>query len=559
MHGVLAFSSALNGFPCPFDFPVGGDFTSVPLAQLLMEPKLHLHLLEQLERLWPGWPGSSILGCSLTSLGFSRIVQWTLHWNLHFFHQEFLQPRPQEIKVTKWRVTWWPFDFINHPLKAPDCPQLMKQELSKHPLIWPFLMGNAIENFHDLSWEFLQVWSWVAMQFHNGLRSDQRPTNTIQVKVTRDHLKHCTTARSGPFTSARLDITSHLELQIWNAFQPFDKLRSQPTIQTWNKPGRTSTKLSCVDFEGTRNPERQIIWPTNIQATQQQNQTVFPTSKVWDRFWHYAKPWNQRFLFRYSRWGTILNQFFFFIIFALTIIARITPKRLIGKTLTWGERRGTRSVSAMCSRWTGIGWRPCSTASTRFDMPSNLADKDWIASRLALLVFWVSRTTGWTDWRTRAETSSALSLTREALEAAKPACSCSRISREETRGLIRNFQLGHQPFDLTILMAKDCFIIWTFGNLNLQLTLDQRRFTLKSPKVFAQTKGCLVLGLARLVQGFKHTLQVLDLLTCSSWISWATPPRCNARVRDSSKRRWASATTAPKSWGLTPRWTVWVL
>ena len=30
-------------------------------------------------------------------------------------------------------------------------------------------------------------------------------------------------------------------------------------------------------------------------------------------------------------------------------------------------------------------------------------------------------------------------------------------------------------------------------------------------------------------------------------------------MRDSSKRRWASATTTPISWGLTPRWTVWVL
>ena len=29
VHGVLAFSSALNGFPCPFDFPFGGDLTSV--------------------------------------------------------------------------------------------------------------------------------------------------------------------------------------------------------------------------------------------------------------------------------------------------------------------------------------------------------------------------------------------------------------------------------------------------------------------------------------------------------------------------------------------------
>ena len=139
----------------------------------------------------------------------------------------------------------------------------------------------SIDNIHDLGWEFLQVWSWVAMQVHlkDGLRSDQRSTNTIQVKVTRDHLKHCTTARSGPFTSATLDITLHLELQIWNALQPFDKFKSQPTIQTWNKLGWTSTKLSCVDFEGMRNLGHQIIWPTNIQTTQKQNQTVFQLLK----------------------------------------------------------------------------------------------------------------------------------------------------------------------------------------------------------------------------------------------------------------------------------------
>ena len=32
IHGVLAFSSALNGFPCPFDCPFGGDLTSVFLG-----------------------------------------------------------------------------------------------------------------------------------------------------------------------------------------------------------------------------------------------------------------------------------------------------------------------------------------------------------------------------------------------------------------------------------------------------------------------------------------------------------------------------------------------
>jgi hypothetical protein len=29
MHGVLAFSPAPNGFPCPFDFGFGGDLISV--------------------------------------------------------------------------------------------------------------------------------------------------------------------------------------------------------------------------------------------------------------------------------------------------------------------------------------------------------------------------------------------------------------------------------------------------------------------------------------------------------------------------------------------------
>ena len=36
-------------------------------------------------------------------------------------------------------------------IKASESPQLMKQELSKHSLIWPLIMGTAFENFHDLS------------------------------------------------------------------------------------------------------------------------------------------------------------------------------------------------------------------------------------------------------------------------------------------------------------------------------------------------------------------------------------------------------------------------
>ena len=354
--------------------------------------------------------------------------------------------------------------------------------------------------------------NWVAMQFHlkNGLRSDQRPRNTIQVKVTRDHLKHRTTARSGPFTSARLDITLHLGLQIWNAFQPCDKFRSQPTIQKWNKPGRTSTKLSCVvDFEGARNPERQIIWPTNIQTTQQQNQTAFPTSKVCSCGWNgidfglMQSPGINDFSF-----GTVVGEPSWINSSSSSFSPSpsspgLPPKGSLGKLLVGIgnplEGRDEAPAPFRPCRWTGIGWRPCSTVSMRFDIPSGiLSFKDdrlnWLTDRRRDVFSSVSNARGAWSSQTRLQ-------------------------------LLTHFQWRNQGFDSQLPTRSSTF--WShypygqglFHNLNmwkleLQLPLDQCHLILESPNPFAQTKGCLVLGLARLVQGFKLTLQVLDLLTC---------------------------------------------
>ena len=59
--------------------------------------------------------------------------------------------------------------------------------------------------------------------------------------MTRDHLKHCTTTRSSPFTSASLDVTLDFELQVWNPFEPFDEPRSHPIEQSLKSPKKSVT------------------------------------------------------------------------------------------------------------------------------------------------------------------------------------------------------------------------------------------------------------------------------------------------------------------------------
>ena len=169
------------------------------------------------------------------------------------------------------------------------------------------------------------------------------------------------------------------------------------------------------------------------------------------------------------------------------------PKGSLGKLLVGNgnllEGRDEAPAPFRPCRWTGIGWRPCSTASTRFDIPSHLADKDWIASRMALLVFWVSTTTGWTDWRTGTETSSALSNAgrhlkqpnsppvAHAFPVKKPRVDSQHPTRSSTFW-------SHYPYDQGFFHNLN---IWKL-EFAVDLILDQCHFILKSPQVIAQTK-----------------------------------------------------------------------
>ena len=143
IHGILALSSALNGFPCPFDFPFGGDFASAAALALVGAAEAALAGTA-------GTAGFSAFGTFADLFGLLKGCSMDFALASSLSSTRNSSNLDHKKSKSQWWVICWPFDLINHSLKAFDCSQLVKQELTKHSLIRPLIMRNAVENLHDL-------------------------------------------------------------------------------------------------------------------------------------------------------------------------------------------------------------------------------------------------------------------------------------------------------------------------------------------------------------------------------------------------------------------------
>ena len=131
IHGVLAFSSALNGFPGHGAAPA---LASVGAAEAALA----------------GTAGVFVFGTFAGFYGFFQdcSINTPCIGILAFFHHEFLQSRPLEIKVTEWWIIRWTFDLMNHP-------QAVRPSSTYQTKIFQAFVHSAIDHgkcFGEPSW-----------------------------------------------------------------------------------------------------------------------------------------------------------------------------------------------------------------------------------------------------------------------------------------------------------------------------------------------------------------------------------------------------------------------
>ena len=115
--------------------------------------------------------------------------------------------------------------------------ELVEKKFTKHSLIWPLFRWDLVEDPHDVGREILQSGHWLPVELNqkHRLGHNQRPSDSVEVKVPRNHLNHCPATMCNPLTCAALNITLSFELQLRNTFQAFDEFRCKPTVQSWDK------------------------------------------------------------------------------------------------------------------------------------------------------------------------------------------------------------------------------------------------------------------------------------------------------------------------------------